>query len=364
MISKHFQVKKYLGGGCLTDVFEVASTSGRDRGVTYALKRFQLENNCVVKRALREHRILKRITLEASRRIFLSTLYYSSFHHSSPVLLISKGSGVDLSKIRQYFNNLCLYSAKFYCTEIICGLSQLHKLGIAHLDIKPGNILLSDSGHVIITDFDCAFDLLHNPGSPTADDFNGTPSYMAPEIANRSMITLKADIWSLGATMAVLMSGSIRPHEKGLMEEVRGGDWRIKGFKKFPKELQSFFNACLAFQPEDRPDIEEIKYHQLFADVKWNVVASLGQSPPYLPAKINVQFPTSSTFSMSRNNAIFSSDDLCITIQESEATEYKQANLREKLLMKGLQADDLEKLIFTYSFVNEIGISRDDVDTN
>ena len=67
---------------------------------------------------------------------------------------------------------------------------------------------------------------------------------------------------------------------------------------------------------------------------------------------------------MSRNNAIFSSDDIYITIKEAEASEYKQANLNEKLLVKGLQADELEKLIFTFNFINEAGISRDDVDTN
>ena len=53
-----------------------------------------------------------------------------------------------------------------------------------------------------------------------------------------------------------------------------------------------------------------------------------------------------------------------ITIKEAEASEYKQANLREKLLVKGLQADELQKLIFTFNFINEAGISRDDVDTN
>ena len=84
----------------------------------------------------------------------------------------------------------------------------------------------------------------------------------------------------------------------------------------------------------------------------------------YLPARIPFQSPTSPKISMSRNNAIFSSDDMYITIKEAEASEYKQANLSEKLLMKGLQADELEKLIFTLNFINEAGISRDDIGTN
>ena len=105
------------------------------------------------------------------------------------------------------------------------------------------------------------------------------------------------------------------------------------------------------------------KYLQIFADVLWNVVASLGQSPPYLPARIPLQSPTNLTFSESRRNVIFSRDEININIQEAEPSEYKQANLREKWIVKGLQTDEVEKLISTFNFINEAGLSQDVVDT-
>ena len=63
--------------------------------------------------------------------------------------------------------------AKFYLSEVICGLEQLHSCGIVHLDIKPDNILISNSGHVLITDFDCAFDMAFYNGHSRSDDFRG-----------------------------------------------------------------------------------------------------------------------------------------------------------------------------------------------
>ena len=60
---------------------------------------------------------------------------------------------------------------------------------------------------------------------------------------------------------------------------------------------------------------------------------------------------------------IFSRDEINITIREAEPSEYKQVNLREKWIAKGLQTDEVEKLISTFNFINEAGISQDVVDT-
>jgi len=47
--------------------------------------------------------------------------------------------------------------ARFIIAELIVVLEFLHtKLGIAHLDIKPENILLTEEGHIRLTDFGCA----------------------------------------------------------------------------------------------------------------------------------------------------------------------------------------------------------------
>ena len=65
-----------------------------------------------------------------------------------------------------YFCPLSEEEPTFYCSEVISGLVAIHAMGIVHLDIKPENILLSNTGHAMISDFDCAYELGYNVGPP------------------------------------------------------------------------------------------------------------------------------------------------------------------------------------------------------
>ncbi|KAL5968572.1 Ribosomal protein S6 kinase alpha-2, partial [Taenia solium] len=61
------------------------------------------------------------------------------------------------------------------------------------MDLKPDNVLLSYSGHVLITDFDRTYDISEGRRPAEAHDLRTTLQYMAPEIANRVEITSKTD---------------------------------------------------------------------------------------------------------------------------------------------------------------------------
>ncbi|CAL0304178.1 unnamed protein product [Lupinus luteus] len=64
--------------------------------------------------------------------------------------------GGDLNVLR-YRQNDRVFSPpviRFYLAEILCALEHLHSLGIAYRDLKPENVLIQNSGHVTLTDFD------------------------------------------------------------------------------------------------------------------------------------------------------------------------------------------------------------------
>ena len=78
-------------------------------------------------------------------------LYYSFLHDETPVMDFSRGSGFGMHDLIEY---LCPVSEKedtFYCSEVFSGLIVIHAMGIVHLDIKPENILLSNTGHAMIS---------------------------------------------------------------------------------------------------------------------------------------------------------------------------------------------------------------------
>lgn len=81
---------------------------------------------------------------------------------------------------------------------------------IVHSDVKPTNILIADSGHLLISDFDRSYDKTRATGPPKKTDFTGAPFSMAPEVSHEVKIAIKADVWSLGFLLATIMYGHFR----------------------------------------------------------------------------------------------------------------------------------------------------------
>jgi serine/threonine protein kinase len=91
-----------------------------------------------------------------------------------------------------------------------CGaLHYAHRNGIAHCDVKPANILIEDSGRVLLSDFGVAR-TTENATAMTAVSL-GTPAYMAPEQIRGEDPTPATDIYALGVVLYEMLAGGERP---------------------------------------------------------------------------------------------------------------------------------------------------------
>ncbi|XP_051535992.1 ribosomal protein S6 kinase-related protein-like [Myxocyprinus asiaticus] len=93
---------------------------------------------------------------------------------------------------------------RVFAAELGCALGFLHDFGIIHRDVKMENILLSDKGHLRLTDFGLS---RHLERGDRAFTICGTLQYMAPEVLSGGPYSHAADWWSLGILIYALATG-------------------------------------------------------------------------------------------------------------------------------------------------------------
>jgi serine/threonine protein kinase len=158
---------------------------------------------------------------------------------------------------------LDLPRAANYIRQVALGLQHAHEAGLVHRDIKPGNLLVDRVGTVKILDLGLARILEARKDNLTEkyDDGGtlGTADYLAPEqaLGGKVPLTIRADIYSLGATYFFLLTGRA-PFQDGtltqklLWHQIR----KIQSVADFrtdvPPEIAGIIEKMLAKAPEER----------------------------------------------------------------------------------------------------------------
>ncbi|MBI5927815.1 MAG: tetratricopeptide repeat protein [Chloroflexi bacterium] len=85
--------------------------------------------------------------------------------------------------------------------ELLQALAYLHRRGILHRDLKPGNVLVTADGKVKVLDFGLAVE------SDQAKEIAGTIAYMAPEVLQGKQVTVASDLYAVGVMAYELIAG-------------------------------------------------------------------------------------------------------------------------------------------------------------
>lgn len=94
-------------------------------------------------------------------------------------------------------------------TKQVCeGLSEAHRLGVVHRDLKPQNIMIDKEGNARIMDFGIARSI-KGKGITGAGMMIGTPEYMSPEQVEGKEVDQRSDIYSLGVNLYEMVTGQV-----------------------------------------------------------------------------------------------------------------------------------------------------------
>ncbi|QDT13812.1 serine/threonine protein kinase [Planctomycetes bacterium K23_9] len=249
-----FRITGHLGRGGMGIVYEAVQES-LDR--TVALK------------------ILPQTTVDpmAAQRFWREAETAAALHHPNivPVYGVGRHEGVHwyamqridgapLSKtLSEHPQGVPLDEVVRIGIESASALQYAHKQGVVHRDIKPGNLLVADDGHIWLTDFGLARRDADATATVTGAML-GTPRYMSPETVFQSPGAKpdhRSDIYSLGATMYELVTGTALfdgPTPLDVLQQIRTADppnpTTIR--RGLPRDLEVVLQTCLAKDSNDR----------------------------------------------------------------------------------------------------------------
>lgn len=157
------------------------------------------------------------------------------------------------SRTLEESSSLSLVDVLLIFRMVAGGLHAMHQCGYIHCDIKPNNILISESGMIKIIDLgqSCRIGTIKQR-------IQGTPDYIAPEQVRRKALNPKTDVFNLGATMYWALTGrnvpTLIPKKDKFgftVPQERKAPHEIK--KQLPLEVSKIVMDCVEEQPQNRP---------------------------------------------------------------------------------------------------------------
>ncbi|KAF8109287.1 hypothetical protein N665_0098s0015 [Sinapis alba] len=256
-----YELGRLLGSGSFAKVHVARSIQTDDQLMAVKI----IDKKRTAKAGL-EPRILREI--EAMRRLRhhpnVLKIHEVMATKTKIYIVMELAAGGDFTKILRS-GRLKESEARRYFQQLVSALTFCHREGIAHRDVKPQNLLLDKDGYLKISDFGLSALPENRSSTGMLLTSCGTPAYTAPEvIAQRAYNGLKADSWSCGVFLFVLLAGYTPFDDSHMVIMYRKIQRREYKFPRwFSKQTRSIIYKMLDPNPATRMSIEDV------SETKW-----------------------------------------------------------------------------------------------
>lgn len=259
--------------GCIDDDYEVEKEPIA-RGKFAAVRRARHRSTGQVYAA----KYVRRRRLEGEARHEVAVLllglrdpHIVRLHHvyqtrTDYIILLEFAVGGDLQRLLDDAVSLPERDVRVLLQQVLRGLSFLHAHSLAHLDIKPQNlVMMGDSPEAGVKLVDFGLSRVITQGTEITQ-IMGTPDYVAPEVINFEPISLATDMWSVGVLTYVFLTGCTpfggdTDQETFVNITQAEVDFPDELFSDISEEAKDFICGLLVKKPSDRMNVDDCLNH-------------------------------------------------------------------------------------------------------
>ena len=200
-----YEVQQKIGVGGMADVYRGKDTLlGRPVAIKILHQNFGSDQDFVA-RFKREAQAAGKLNHPN-----VVSMYDVGFDQGFHYIIMEYVSGCTLKEyIQHHGDQVTVQEAVKITVAIAEGLEHAHMMGIVHCDVKPHNILITDSGRVKVTDFGIARAINSATTMMYTNSVMGSAHYISPEQASGKSVNVSTDIYSLGVVLYELLTGEV-----------------------------------------------------------------------------------------------------------------------------------------------------------
>ncbi|OLT41243.1 hypothetical protein BJF85_24270 [Saccharomonospora sp. CUA-673] len=246
----HYRPLALLGEGAMGQVFLCLGQDGRVAAVKQIHPSFS-----------RDEGFRTRFTheVQASRRVsgaYTAAVMDADPEAEAPWLASVYVAGPSLRDAIDAAGPLPVSSMRRLIAGLAVALSDVHRAGLIHRDLKPGNVLLTSDGPRVI-DFGIAR-AAEGAEFTSTGTVVGSPAYMSPEQAEGHDLTAASDMFSLGALLVMAATGQGPFTGTTAAQTLYNVVHEPPTVDGVPAEIRPMIEACLARDPAARPTPQQL----------------------------------------------------------------------------------------------------------